>query len=63
VGDAHSGSRGVGNRIGTHFIELAKKDMEPGYSFPDKDLAYIPEEPSILKIIWRLWLGAGFRHD
>ena len=24
----HSGSRGVGNRIGTHFIELAKKDME-----------------------------------
>ena len=24
----HSGSRGVGNRIGTHFIELAKKDMQ-----------------------------------
>ena len=23
----HSGSRGVGNRIGTYFIELAKKDM------------------------------------
>ncbi|TPW13868.1 MAG: tRNA-splicing ligase RtcB, partial [Halothiobacillaceae bacterium] len=23
----HSGSRGVGNRIGTHFIELAKKEM------------------------------------
>src|SRR6185369_156857 len=24
----HSGSRGVGNRIGSYFIELAKKDME-----------------------------------
>ena len=23
----HSGSRGVGNRIGSYFIELAKKDM------------------------------------
>ncbi|HVQ64876.1 MAG TPA: RtcB family protein, partial [Terriglobia bacterium] len=24
----HSGSRGVGNRIGTYFIELAKRDMQ-----------------------------------
>jgi tRNA-splicing ligase RtcB len=40
----HSGSRGVGNRIGTHFIEQAKKDMERWFiSLPDKDLAYIPE--------------------
>lgn len=40
----HSGSRGVGNRIGTHFIESAKKDMERWFiSLPDKDLAYIPE--------------------
>lgn len=40
----HSGSRGVGNRIGTHFIELAKKDMERWFIvLPDKDLAYIPE--------------------
>jgi tRNA-splicing ligase RtcB len=40
----HSGSRGVGNRIGTHFIELAKKDMERWFiHLPDKDLAYIPE--------------------
>lgn len=40
----HSGSRGVGNRIGTHFIELAKKDMERWYiKLPDKDLAYFPE--------------------
>lgn len=40
----HSGSRGVGNRIGTHFIELAKKDMEKWMiQLPDKDLAYLPE--------------------
>lgn len=40
----HSGSRGVGNRIGTHFIEQAKKDMERWFiNLPDKDLAYIPE--------------------
>ena len=40
----HSGSRGVGNRIGTHFIELAKKEMERFYiNLPDKDLSYFPE--------------------
>ncbi len=40
----HSGSRGVGNRIGTHFIALARKDMERWMiNLPDKDLAYLPE--------------------
>ncbi len=40
----HSGSRGVGNRIGTHFIEKAKKDMERWHiHLPDADLAYLPE--------------------
>lgn len=40
----HSGSRGIGNKIGTYFIERAKKDMEKWFiSLPDKDLAYIPE--------------------
>jgi tRNA-splicing ligase RtcB (3'-phosphate/5'-hydroxy nucleic acid ligase) len=40
----HSGSRGVGNRIGTHFIELAKKDMQRWHiNLPDQDLAYLPE--------------------
>ena len=40
----HSGSRGVGNRIGTHFIELAKKDMQRWHiHLPDSDLAYLPE--------------------
>ncbi len=40
----HSGSRGVGNRIGTYFIELAKEDMRRHFvNLPDKDLAYFPE--------------------
>lgn len=40
----HSGSRGIGNKIGTHYIELAKKDMERYFiQLPNKDLAYIPQ--------------------
>jgi len=40
----HSGSRGVGNRIGTYFIELAKQDMRQHIAnLPDKDLAYFEE--------------------
>ena len=40
----HSGSRGIGNRIGTYFIALAKKEMERFFiSLPDADLAYLPE--------------------
>ena len=40
----HSGSRGVGNAIGSHFIELAKKDMQKWMiNLPDQNLAYFPE--------------------
>ncbi len=40
----HSGSRGVGNRIGTHFIELARKDLSRNnIRLPDMDLAYLVE--------------------
>jgi tRNA-splicing ligase RtcB len=40
----HSGSRGVGNRMGSYFIELAKKDMTKFFvNLPDIDLAYFPE--------------------
>jgi tRNA-splicing ligase RtcB (3'-phosphate/5'-hydroxy nucleic acid ligase) len=40
----HSGSRGVGNAIGTYFIEKAKQDMRRWYiNLPDADLAYFPE--------------------
>ncbi len=40
----HSGSRGVGNAIGTLFIALAQQDMgEQLGRLPDKDLAYLAE--------------------
>ena len=40
----HSGSRGIGNKIGTYFIERAKQDMRRWFiNLPDVDLAYIPE--------------------
>jgi tRNA-splicing ligase RtcB (3'-phosphate/5'-hydroxy nucleic acid ligase) len=46
----HSGSRGVGNRIGSFFIEKAKEDMARYFiNLPDKDLAYIPEGSDYFK--------------
>ena len=40
----HSGSRGVGNAIGSFFIELARQDMRKWHiNLPDRDLAYFPE--------------------
>ena len=40
----HSGSRGIGNKIGQYFIEKAKKDMGKALgNLPDKDLAYFTE--------------------
>ncbi len=39
----HSGSRGVGNAIGSLFIEKAKEDMRKHFiNLPDRDLAYFP---------------------
>jgi RNA-splicing ligase RtcB len=60
----HSGSRGVGNRFGTFFIELAKNDMRQWMiNLPDKDLAYLPQgtehfEDYVRAVHWRrttLW--------
>ncbi len=40
----HSGSRGVGNRIGSYFIEEARVDMRAHeINLPDRDLAYLKE--------------------
>jgi len=40
----HSGSRGVGNRIGSYFIERAKAEMSRWFiHLPDADLAYLPQ--------------------
>ncbi len=40
----HSGSRGIGNRIGSYFIERAKTEMRRWFvNLPDQDLAYLPQ--------------------
>jgi len=40
----HSGSRGIGNAIGSYFIELARRDAERAQlALPDRDLAYFAE--------------------
>jgi tRNA-splicing ligase RtcB len=40
----HSGSRGVGNAIGSLYIEKAKDEMRRWFvNLPDADLAYLPE--------------------
>ncbi len=46
----HSGSRGLGNKIGQYFIEQAKSEMEKYFIsslIPDKDLAYLVEHTEI----------------
>jgi tRNA-splicing ligase RtcB len=41
----HSGSRGIGNMIGMHYISKAKRQMEQFFiTLPDGDLAYLPED-------------------
>lgn len=40
----HSGSRGLGNRVGSFFIEKAKDEMRRWHiNLPDSDLSYLPE--------------------
>ena len=40
----HSGSRGIGNAIGRHFIERARREMElQDIRLPDRDLAWLAE--------------------
>jgi tRNA-splicing ligase RtcB len=44
----HSGSRGIGNRIGSYFIERAKAEVErSGVKLPDPDLAWLSESSEL----------------
>lgn len=41
----HSGSRGVGNKVGNTYIKIAQDLMEKMFiTLPDKDLAYLPQD-------------------
>ena len=46
----HSGSRGIGNRIGTYFIQQAKREMEKYHItpyLPDTNLSYLVEHTEL----------------
>jgi len=64
----HSGSRGIGNRIGTYFTELAKEDMRRWFiNLPDADLAYFPEgtehfDEYIEAMLWAVNAGPKIHH-
>jgi tRNA-splicing ligase RtcB len=50
----HSGSRGIGNRIGSYFINEAKELMEQFHiDLPDPDLAFLPSKNPIFYYYWR----------
>ena len=50
----HSGSRGIGNRFGTHFIDLAKEKMESWHiTLDDPQLAYLPEGEELFDQYWQ----------
>ena len=62
----HSGSRGVGNRIGRTFIDLAKKDMKQHLAnLPDRDLAYFEEGSTRFDDYFHAvgWAQAYARHN
>ena len=49
----HSGSRGIGNRIGQYFIEKAKEAIaKTDVRLPDRDLAYLTEGSGLFTDYW-----------
>jgi tRNA-splicing ligase RtcB len=49
----HSGSRGIGNRIGSYFIEKAKELMLKYFiSLDSRDLAYLPADTPLFEDYW-----------
>ncbi len=59
----HSGSRGVGNRIGADFVELAKREARRWFlELPDPDLAYFPEGTELFEdYLHAVTWAQGFR--
>ena len=46
----HSGSRGVGNKIGNHYIRVAQElASKMKVALPDRDLAYLPDDHPAFK--------------
>jgi len=58
----HSGSRGLGNRIGTYFINLAKSLCSTWFiNLPDPNLAYFPQGTDEFKdYMDAVWMAQAF---
>jgi tRNA-splicing ligase RtcB len=49
----HSGSRGIGNKIGSYFIQKAKEEMARYFiSVPDRDLSYLVDGSDLFIDYW-----------
>lgn len=60
----HSGSRGIGNRISSYFIEAAKAEMRRWFiNLSDQDLAYLPKGSALFNDYWEAvgWAQAWAR--
>jgi tRNA-splicing ligase RtcB (3'-phosphate/5'-hydroxy nucleic acid ligase) len=50
----HSGSRGIGNKVGTYFIEKARAEARKWFlNLPDQDLAFFPQSTELFGDYWR----------
>lgn len=58
----HSGSRGLGNRIGTYFSRVARHWCEARHiHLPDRDLAYLPcTEPEFMDYVNAVFLAQSY---
>jgi tRNA-splicing ligase RtcB (3'-phosphate/5'-hydroxy nucleic acid ligase) len=61
----HSGSRGIGNAIGSYFIERAKGHMRRWFvNLPDMDLSYLPEgEQDFTDYVEAVMWAQNFAHE
>jgi tRNA-splicing ligase RtcB (3'-phosphate/5'-hydroxy nucleic acid ligase) len=50
----HSGSRGIGNKFGTYFIEKAREEARRWFlNLPDQDLAFFPQSTELFGDYWK----------
>jgi tRNA-splicing ligase RtcB (3'-phosphate/5'-hydroxy nucleic acid ligase) len=62
----HSGSRGIGNKVGTYFIEKAREEARRWFlNLPDQDLAFFPQSTELFGDYWKAvsWAQAYARKN
>lgn len=61
----HSGSRGIGNQIASHYIAVAKRRAEAeGIALPNRDLAWLPEgTPEFSEYVSAIWWAQWYASE